>query len=233
MKKTMTRKNEAGLIAVTLAVGVAMLLAATGGGVAQTEDPTTEAMVVSVEDTGDATVTLTIPFDLTVEEERAAFEGFSSDEQRQQRLLDRYEQRLSNVAAETNAQTEREMAVTDTRIASETYEDDDVGVIQVTVTWEQLAATDGDQLRLEAPFDSGFETDRTLTVESPENYEITSTTPEPSRDGAVWESGRQLDGFEVTMEPTADSSADDGGAGFGIATAVVALCGAVLASRRL
>jgi len=231
------RRRQAGVITVCLAVSLLVLLAATGATGAQTDDPATEAMIVDVQETGDATVTLTVPFDLTVDDERAAFEEFSSDESRQQRLLDRYETRLANIVSETNTRTDREMAVTEPQIEAETDGSDTVGVVRVTVTWEKLAATDGEQLRISAPFDSGFETDRTLVIEPPEQYRVTAATPQSSSDdGTLWESDRQLDGFEVSMEPTADpgsesTGSDGSGPGFGVLAGVVAVGALLLLAR--
>ena len=224
-----------GVVAVCLALAATMVIAASGGATAQVDDPGTESMIVSVQETGDATITLTVPFDLTVADERTAFEQFRSEETRQQRLLDRYETRLSNVVAETNVQTDREMALGTAEIETRTHDSAEVGVVRVTATWEQLAATDGDRLRIDAPFDSGFETDRRLAVEPPETHQITAVSPEPtSNDGeAVWERNRQLDGFEVTMEPTdAATDSDGSGAGFGVLAALVALAGLLGVSRR-
>ncbi|WP_128225760.1 DUF7345 domain-containing protein [Halobacteriaceae archaeon SHR40] len=227
--------RQVSVVAVCLALAATMVIAASGGATAQVDDPSSEAMIVSVQEDGDATVTLTVPFDLTVEEERRAYEGFRSDETRQQQLLDRYETRLSNVATETNAGADREMAVSEPEIETRTHDSAEVGVVRVTADWEQLAATDGDKVRIDAPFDSGFETDRALTIEPPETHQITAASPDPStNDGqAVWESDQRLDGFEVTMAPTDAATDSDGtGAGFGILAAVLALAGLLGISRR-
>lgn len=226
--------RRVGVIAVCLALAATMVIAGSGGATAQMDDPSAEAMIVTVQENGDATVTLTVPFDLTDADERTAFEEFQSDEARQKRLLDRYETRLSNIVAETNSQTDREMGLDTAEIGTRTHNSEEVGVVRVTATWEQLAATDGDKVRIDAPFDSGFETDRTLAVEPPENHQITAVSPDPStNDGeAIWESDQQLDGFEVTMEPTdAATDSDGSGAGFGILAALLALAGLLCVSR--
>jgi hypothetical protein len=222
------------VVAVCLALSVTMVIAASGGATAQADDPATEAMIVTVQENGDATITLTVPFDLTDADERTAFEEFRSDETRQQRLLDRYETRLSNIVAETNTQTDREMALGTAEIETRTHDGEAVGVVRVTATWKQLAATDGDTVRIDAPFDSGFETDRTLAIEPPETHRITAVSPEPTIDdgAAVWRGDQRLDGFEMTMEPSDAADSDGSGAGFGVVAALLALAGLLGISRR-
>lgn len=225
--------------------------AAPDTGATATEHDTEEAVIVSLHDDGDARLTTTVTFDLTDADERAAYEEFQTAENRQQQLLTQYEQRITNVASELANRTGREMRVTEPRIDSHTSDSGAVGVVELSVTWQGLAATDGDQLRLTAPFDSGFAPDRKLIVDTPEGSQVTAASPEPSATGdrLVWERDQVLDSFELTVESSggtadsedaaADSQADDGadgggdetGPGFGVVAALLAL-GGFLAWRR-
>lgn len=237
--------------AVVFALALVVSLVPAGATAQPTQNSSDESVVVSLDADGDAALTLVIPFDLTDAEQRAAFEEFSTDDGRQQTLVDRYEARVSNVAAELDNRTDREMQVTEPRIGSRTDDADSVGFIEVTVTWERLAATDGDRLRLRAPFDSGFAPDARMTVEAPENHRFVSTTPDATiEDGtAVWRTDQQLDAFNVTVAPDDTPSGDDGedtgtdetesttspddsGAGFGVVAALVAIGAFLLAGRR-
>lgn len=248
------------MLAVTLAA--ALLVAASGGAAATTfsggnatattsssgdvtAHDTEEAVIVSLDDDGDARLTITVTFDLTDAEEQTAYEEFQTAENRQQQLLTQYERRVTNVASEMANRTGREMRVTEPQIDSHTSDSGDVGVVELSVTWQGLAATDGDRLRLTAPFDSGFAPDRQLIVDTPEGSQVTGASPEPAVTGdrLVWERDQSLDGFELAVESSggttdgedaaadsqtsdgADGAGDETGTGFGVAAAVLALGG--------
>lgn len=241
----------AGVLALVLALALVASTVPVATAAQNAQNSTEDSVVVSLDGDGDAALSLVIPFDLTDAEQRSAFEEFSTDEARQQTLVEQYETRVSNVAAELDNQTDREMRVTDPRIESRTDDSDTVGFVEVTVTWERLAAVDGDSLRLGAPFDSGFAPDARMTVEAPADHRFVSTTPEPTvEDGtAVWSTDKQLDNFSVTVAPEDTSSGeseetpgtdgtesaaspDDSGPGFGVVAALVAVGSLLLASRR-
>lgn len=205
------------MLVVVAALGVTGDAAAT--------DHTEEAVVVGLDESGDATLMLTVTFGLTDSEERTDFEEFRADQQRQEALLDRYESRLTVVSEAVNAETNREMRVVDPRLDSRATDDGSVGVVAVTVTWENLAAIDGDRLRLTSPFDDGFASDRTVVVEAPDEYRTVEATPEPavSDHTATWDADRVLDGFVLTAAP-ADGAGDTDATspGFGLLLPVVA-----------
>lgn len=239
---TRTTLARIGLVGVILTVGVvAVAVAAVGAvGTATAADPTEEAVVVSLDETGDARLTLTVSFDLTTAEEATSFEQLRSDTERQQALLERYSDRLTNVAATVNAATDREMRVLDPRVDTRTSNTGTVGVVDLTVTWDRLAAVDGTQLRLSRPFDSGFAPDRTVIVEVPDQYRISDTAPTATVESntAVWDAGQSLAGFTVTAVQTdTTEAADAGDAGPGVGPAValaafVVVTIAVLFTRR-
>lgn len=241
-----------GVLPTVLALALVVSLVPVATAAQTTQNSAEESVVVSLDGDGDAALSLVIPFDLTDAEQRAAFEEFSTDEGRQQTLVEQYETRVSNVAAELDNRTDREMRVTDPRIESRTDDSGSVGYVEVTVTWERLAAADGDRLQLREPFDSGFAPDARMTVEAPENHRFVSTTPEATiEDGtAVWTTGQELDNFDVTVAPAdtdpddesggettpggteSTASPDENGAGFGVVAALVAVGTLLLASRR-
>ncbi len=220
------------LVAAILAAGAVVALGATNDATAA--NPTEEAVVVGLDESGDATLTLTTTFDLTDPEERTDFEQFQGDRQRQEALLDRYEDRLTNVATAVNANTDRKTRVVEPRFDSRTEEDGTIGVAAVTVTWERLAAVDRHRLRLTSPFDGGFAPDRTLIVEVPDEYRIADATPEAAVDDrtATWGASQILDGFVLTAAPADGAGdADATGPGFGLLVAVVAGAAVVIARR--
>jgi len=200
-------------VAVLTSVGAVLSVAVAGAGAQTgTDEPVADAVVVDLDSEGDGALTVGIPFDLTVADEENDFQAFVESEAEQQAQLDRFESRLASVAAELETETGREMTVTDTSITTETREDGTLGLVVLTATWEGLAASNESHLVLGPPFDSGFDTDRSVVIRPPDRYQVVSTTPAPSTDAdqLVWNEGQSLDGFEVVVEPERDSSNEDG-----------------------
>jgi hypothetical protein len=195
-----------------------------------------EQFLVELDAEGDADLTVTYTYDLETDSERAAFEELESNETVRQEAASRFQNRMQGVADRASNETGRSMSVTDVNI--EVASNDGVGIVTLSVAWENLAAVEGEQLTVTEPFASGFEPNRTFTVAGPDGYEITSTNPSPddSSEGSVtWSAGTSLDGFEVVAEGS-DSTTTDGsdadGAGFGVAVAVSAVVATALARRR-
>lgn len=236
-------------VAVLMSVGAVLSVAVAGAG-AQTEsnEAVADAVVVNLDSDGDGGFTVGIPFDLTVADEESDFQAFVESEAEQQAQLERFESRLASVAAEMEAETGREMTVTDTSITTETREDDTLGLVVLTATWEGLAAGNESHLVLGPPFDSGFDTDRSVVIRPPDRYQVVSTTPTPSTDAdqLVWNEGQSLDGFQVVVEPDRSSNegGDDGtgddttggndgsGPGFGIVVALLGLAALGLGAHK-
>jgi hypothetical protein len=201
-------------VAVLVALGAVLSVgAADAGAQADANEPVADAVTIDLDGTGDAVVTVTIPFDLTVEDEKTDFEAFTENESKQQAQIGQYESRLSNVAAEMESRTGRETTVTDASIATQTRADGDLGLVVLSVTWEGLAATDDSQIVLGPPFDNGFDVDRTVVVRPPEQHQVVSTTPTPEGEGGQlhWSGDQSLDEFEVVIEPVDEE--DDGSGG--------------------
>lgn len=200
-------------VAVLTSAGVVLSVAVAGAGAqAGADQPVADAVVVDLDSEGDGALTVGVPFDLTIEAEENDFQAFVESETEQQAQLDRFESRLASVAAEMEAETGREMTVTDTSMTTETRENGTLGLVVLTATWEGLAASNESHLVLGPPFDSGFNTDRTVVIQPPAQHQVVSTTPTPSTDAdqLVWNEGQSLDGFELVVEPESDSSNEGG-----------------------
>lgn len=236
---------------------VGLLFVASGGSTAMQEGSAAEDFVVDLESDGTAVVSLEVNFDLTDPDQRRAFEQLRANETKQQELLDRYETRMENVGARTDAETDRDMSVSDPEIETGTDSDAGVGTVRTSVSWSGFAATDGKQLELGAPLDSGFSSDTSVVVMPPEGYAVTSATPEPATTQvrAVWNADQELTGFTATVQPTetgeagttedsvgdteadgesdGSADADETGPGFGAAVVTLAtVVFAVVARRR-
>lgn len=224
----------AGLLVCTLLVASVGAAPAAGHGEQQAE------FLVDLDASGDATVYTTLTYDLHSESEREAFRDLQGNETAQDAFAERFENRMAAVAADASDATGREMGVADAEV--EIVETQDAGLMTLSVTWEGLAAVDGDRLTLTEPFSSGFDPGMAFTVAVPEGYEVVSATPEPSdslQTKATWDQNASLEGFELVTEPSADeeTSGDDGtdgvGAGFGVVATIVALLVGVLGAVRL
>ncbi|MFD1586653.1 PGF-CTERM sorting domain-containing protein [Halorientalis brevis] len=203
------------------------------------------SFVVDVHEDGSATVTMTTTFDLASQNESDAFEQLKNDQQARERFRVRFRDRMQRVAADAANATGREMSITDATVDLRTV--GATGVVELSVTWDGLAAVEGDTLTITEPFASGFTPDRPLKLIVPDEYAVTSMAPaaDSSLDGtATWKAGSPLDGFAVTVEPidagesgttaasgTETSSGD--GPGFGTGLAITAILGTgYLALRR-
>lgn len=234
----------------TIAVlGVLLLLvsatapaAAAGQASAVTADE--PAFVVDLEEDGSAEVTLRLTYDLTTDDESDAFQTLKSDEQAQQDLRERFLNRMQSVASAAENKTGREMRVHDASITLRTTANNETGIVELSVTWEGLAATTDGKLVVTEPFASDFQPNRTFVVSGPEGYTLASASPTPTSvsDGtAVWEQGADLSGFEATFAPAettttttaaTTTTTEAKGPGFGVGIGVLALLGAALLARR-
>lgn len=252
---TQPRRNV-GYVLVTVALLlIAPIAGVTTGVAAQTE--TTESaessLSVELEEDGSARVALTVPFDLATDVERQAFETLRENTTLREQRTEQFATRMETVAAGMAAETEREVRVHDGSI--EFTERNGTGLIRLSVTWDGLAAQQGDRLVMSEPFNSGFTADRQFRVVGPDGYGLANVTPPPSEqmeNAAVWSAGSTLDGFEAVFIPTEEGAVDttatdtrDGaattgtdtgsgdGPGFGVAIALLAaLFGVVLVVSR-
>lgn len=229
-------------------VGAVGVVGASTPAAASTTDEPSAALIVDLEADGDATVIVTQSFDLADDADRDAFEALRTNETKRDRLERRTATRFERVADRANDETDRTMRIDGAEATFETTAGGDRGRVAVAVTWRNLAAAEGDALRLDEPFASGFAPDRAFVVRLPEGYALEGATPEPATadgDRIAWTAGATLDGYAVTLSPSggdgAGSDASDppgdgssGGdelPGFGLGAALSAILG-VLAARR-
>lgn len=166
------------------------------------------AFVVALEGDGSATVVVTFAFDLSDESRRDAFEDVRDNATAREEFRSRFEDRIQRVASAAGNETRREMSVSNATL--EFRSDGTTGVVETSVTWNGLAAVDGDQLRVTEPFASGFSTERSVHVLVPDGYGVDSVTPpaDSTAEGTVtYGSGTDLTGFELVASPDATATA--------------------------
>lgn len=214
------------LLAVVLLASAPLAMSTTGATQAAAELPAEPALLIALDSNGSARVTLVIPFDLTTDAERAAFETLRTNATARERRTDRFARRLEVIADRTAATTGREMSISDP--SARFVERGDTGIVALSATWAGLAARSGDALVLREPFASGFEPDRTVHVVAPEGFELTAATPPPTSrtvSNASWSAGTSLAGFEARFVPAdgANGGLAADAPGFGAAVAVLAV----------
>ncbi|MFT4884904.1 MAG: PGF-CTERM protein [Natronomonas sp.] len=218
------------LVIATLAVSLFA-----GVGAAQEPEPVDGRFLVELDADGDAQISLEQEYNLSNDAERDAFESIHNDSAARREAAEQVQQDTEYVNNVADDETDREMVVGE--VSVETSVDGDVGTVAYRFTWENLAATEEGRLILAEPFSLYDELDRKLVVVVPEEYEITSATPEPDEQNATsasWAGFTSFSdpegGFEVVAESEDASSGD--GAGFGPAVAVGALLAAALLAHR-
>lgn len=200
-----------------------------------------EEFLVELDGEGNADVSVTSTYDLETDSERAAFEELRTNETAQEERLTKFRNRMEMVAADAGNTTGRDMTVDDASIDFSTANGGDTGVVMLSVTWNGLAALEGDRLVVTEPFASGFEPDRPFTVRWPDGYDRGDTVPTPATStetSATWDAGTEFESFSLTVtgsstSPESDSAATDGsGSGFGVTAVIAALAAVLLTARR-
>jgi hypothetical protein len=205
---------------------------------------------------GSGRVRLVLVFDLTRDSAATAFETLQEDQRAREDVRQRFRKRMASVAEQSESVTDRSMTVGDPQMALETGPDGETGIVQVSVTWDGLAAVEDDHLVVTEPFASGFTPDREFRVRitPPEGYRVTTTRPTPASQtntSVAWPAGADLSGFTVVYSPAnrtplSTEQVDDlqpdrtitkggtgaSGPGFGPAAAVMAVLGGLFAARR-
>lgn len=222
-----TALQRAGLAVLVVAV------VASGAGTAAADSHPGEAFVVDLAADGDAEVTLRVTFDLTTNSEREAFETLQANQTEVNEMRDSFASRLAGVASSASEETGRQMEITDAAATVRT--ESDTGVVELSATWTNLAAVDGEQLTLAEPFASDYSPDREFVVTAPDGYRL-SAMPTPDADVAGtlrWSANTSLDGLEVTASPGGpDGTTAAGQPGFTAVGAVAGLLGVGLLARR-
>lgn len=215
--------------AVVLGGGAAPAAAqtATGGSAADT------ALVVDLAEDGDATVTLRLTFDLDSEADRRALERLRAN---RTAIAADFEARMRAVAERTAERAGREMAVTGADVTVTT--EGSTGVVELSVAWAGLAATEGDRLVVSQPFADRFRPPGRFEVRAPDGYVLAEATPTAasSTDAtASWSAGSSLNGFQAVFVPADATSTSLPGFGAPaalVAVAVAAGLAALYARRR-
>lgn len=198
------------LIRVTIVAVIAITLSVTVGVVGAQEQSVEESsgFVIELEETGDATVSLVLTYDLEDEQDLDSFEQMRANTVN---TTDRFESRLSRIAERTAVETDREMSVSDPEMTVETQ--GERGVIRLSVSWTNLAATQDETLHVSEPFSNEFDPDRPLVLIAPDGYTFADSTVTADSTGtqtAQWDSGTDLSGFATTIA-AADSTGTDSG----------------------
>lgn len=180
---------------------------------AQTTTQSESVFVVTLDADGSATVTLRLTYNLTSDEQRAAFESLQNDTAIRDRIESDFESRMRSITTDVADRTGRDVRTTGVAIGLETTSDESIGVVELTATWQNIAAVNDDRVVLTEPFASGFTPDRRFVVVGPDGYTPTEVTPTPTESGSnavAWTTGTDLDGFTATFVP--DGGAETGAA---------------------
>ncbi|MGM0398383.1 MAG: DUF7345 domain-containing protein [Halobacteriota archaeon] len=216
-----------------IAVVLAALIGAVGPVAAQ-DRQTDPAVVVDLDASGTAEMTLVMTFDLTADADREAFETLRTDEEALADLETRFADRMDATASATADRVDRDVVARDESVALDTVDGGDTGVVTLSVTMENLAGVDDGQLALTEPFASGFTADRPVVVHPPNGYTLASADPSPTDEGAdalTWDTDTALDGFELVLEAGDDTTAT-ATPGLGILAGAAALTGTALLVRQ-
>jgi hypothetical protein len=210
-------------------------------------DPDDVLLAVSVEESGDATWTITYRVRLDTNETEAAFSSYRSDvESDPATHRERFHNRMNATAEDASAATGREMAIRNVSVSVDREElPQAYGVVAYRFRWTNFAATEGDALVVGDAIDGLLlDNETALFVGWPSGYERESVTPPPTetRENAVlWEGPRSFASGEPrarVVPAGADGGPDGGGLPGGVpllaAAAVLLLAGvgAVAAVRR-
>lgn len=189
-----------GLAVSLLVVGIAPVGAAPDDPVADDRS----AFVVELTPEGDATVSLTLTYDLDDDTDEAAFDRLRDDPAT---VVERFDERLSRIADRTATETDREMSVSNVR--ADVTTDEATGVVELSASWSNLAAVDGDRLTVSEPFASEFRPDRPFVLVAPDGYVVSDTAVSTDGEGTAvveWDGGTDLSGFSATVSPGDEST---------------------------
>ncbi|KAB1194357.1 hypothetical protein GJR96_13275 [Haloferax sp. MBLA0076] len=167
----------------------------------------TSAFVVTLAPDGSARVTLRLLYDLTEDAERTGFERLKSNAST---FADSYATRLEPLATRASNETGREMTIRDPVAQFDKLNEGTTGLVELSVTWTNVASSTDETLVLAEPFDEGFDPDRAFVVRAPDGYQVASVAPNPdvkSSSVVAWNTSGPLDGLSVSFEST--DSTDD------------------------
>ncbi|MFB6085838.1 MAG: DUF4897 domain-containing protein [Halodesulfurarchaeum sp.] len=184
-------------IALVLVVTLSTLGIGVGPARAQAA-PTEPTIDVAIHETGTVDLSVVMTYNLSEAAEREAFEGLQTDETLLAEMESRFAARMKRVANASADATGRSIEVNSVDVSMQ--KTDSTGIVELGVTFTDLAAIEEGTITLTEPFASGFETDRTLRITVPDGYEVVSVTPQPderSDDTLIFAPDRSLAGFEL------------------------------------
>ena len=164
---------------------------------------------IRVTEDGDAEWRVSYRVDLESDADREAFNDLAEDiESDPSAYTDTYEDRMASAAASAEAATDREMAIEEMTVRTETEEfPESTGIVIYEFTWTNFAAVDGNSIQIGDAIQGMFlDEDTTLLISWPDDYAIDSVSPEPTderTDAAVWRGPFELSTDEpnITVSP--------------------------------
>lgn len=205
-----SRRGRLALVAVVLLVVLVVLAAALlwpvlfpGPDPTVEEVPTRDALVVALDDDGDARVMSVRAYNLSTADERDAFERLAGDEAEQRAARDAFGREMRALAGRAEERTGRSMRVRDPAILVERR--NGTGVVATSVVWENLATRHPGRLVVREPFAGGYDPGEPLLLQAPEDYTVTGASP--GMDGyvdrtATWRSNSDLGDFRAVVAPS-------------------------------
>lgn len=149
-------------------------------------------LTFAIDGEGSATVTLEHRYRLADNETEIAFEDLRSDiETNQTEYIDRFESRMSETVDAASTDLDREMAITDVSIDTETRALPlQYGIITYTFEWHGFAVIDGDRVYAGDAIGGMFlDSSTRLQLTWPETHQLDHVTPEPTEErsnAVVW-----------------------------------------------
>ncbi len=208
VQKTARRQVVLAVVALVLTATVGPAAAASGTTADLGDEYDAPAFIVELHEDGSATVVLTYTFNLSDDSRQAAFEEIRDNQTDREEFRTDFETRFQNVANASAIETGRAMSVSNTTL--DFRSSDTTGVVEAKLTWNGLAAVEGNNLTVTEPFASGFSLDRPVHMRGPSEYSVESVTHSAAStaDGTLtYQSGTDFSGFELVV---AGESHDDG-----------------------
>jgi hypothetical protein len=142
-------------------------------------EPDRTVLGLEVGSEGSASVYYVTSYDLSEDDERAAYERYADNESRQAEFRDAAVSELRAAAGNGSEATGYDMSIRNASVR--TYEADGYGRVEVEASWHALAYYDRRRVIVFEPFRSGYRPDRDVAVHGPAGYRRNRTAPQPIR----------------------------------------------------
>ena len=156
-------------------------MAATPVGAAPQHDET--VIEIQIQSNGDAVWTVSMRYNLTDENETAAFERIRSEYEAGTTDAGPSADLFREAAAQVAAESGREMEITSVSRSSslEVQNDTQVGVLELSFRWTHFATVEDEQISVRTAFTGGWfgdlSADQTLSIEPPSGYRVQTASP--------------------------------------------------------